>query len=237
MSPETTTTHTFCRICESLCGLEVDLDDTGAIVAVRPDEAHVETDGFACVKGLKQHRHYASPDRLRHPMKRVGDRFERISWEQALAEIGAKVRSLRGDHGADSVGMYVGTAAGFSLLHPIFAQGFMTGDRHEQHVQPRPPRTAPTSSPWPRSIYGFPFSQPFPDLDRTWSAWWSSGANPIVSKWSFLQVPNPFQHLQVSSRQAAAPGCSSSTRGAPRRPRPPGSHVFDPAGTPTSSSS
>ena len=30
--------------------------------------------------------------------------------------------------------MYVGTAAGFSILHPIFAQGFMTGHRLAEHV-------------------------------------------------------------------------------------------------------
>ena len=48
------TTHTFCRICESLCGLEIDQDVDGGILAVRPDTQHVETDGFACVKGLKQ---------------------------------------------------------------------------------------------------------------------------------------------------------------------------------------
>ena len=72
--------QTFCRICESLCGLEVELDGEGAIREIRPNEAHIETQGFACVKGLKQHRLYGSPDRLRYPMKRVGDRFERISW-------------------------------------------------------------------------------------------------------------------------------------------------------------
>jgi formate dehydrogenase len=120
------THHTFCRICESLCGLEVSVED-GKVVEIRPDSEHVATDGFACAKGLKQHRLFESPDRVRHPMKRVGRQFHRISWEQALAEIGAKVQQLRRDAGPDSIAMYVGTAAGFSLLHPIFAQGFMTG--------------------------------------------------------------------------------------------------------------
>ena len=38
--------HTFCRICEALCGLEVTTED-GRITAIRPDTAHVSTDGFA----------------------------------------------------------------------------------------------------------------------------------------------------------------------------------------------
>ena len=35
------------------------------------------------------------PERLNYPMKRVGSGFERIGWEQALSEIGARVRELR----------------------------------------------------------------------------------------------------------------------------------------------
>lgn len=188
------TTQTFCRICESLCGLEIDQDASGDIVAVRPDPEHVETDGFACVKGLKQHRLYASPDRLQYPMKRVGDGFERISWEQALSEIGAKVQQLRRDHGPDSIGMYVGTAAGFSLLHPIFAQGFMNGvgskSMYASSTQDCSNKFAVA-----REVYGFPFTQPFPDLDHV-ECLIVVGANPLVSKWSFLQVPNPGKRLR-----------------------------------------
>ena len=41
------TRHTFCRICESLCGLEVTLDG-GRVTQIRPDEEHVATGGFGC---------------------------------------------------------------------------------------------------------------------------------------------------------------------------------------------
>ena len=119
----TETHHTFCRICESLCGLEVTTNE-GRVVQIRPDKDHVATDGYGCVKGLKQHKMYDSPDRLKYPLKRVGNKFERISWEQALSEIGAKVAQLRGIH-PDSIAMYVGTAAGFGVLHPVFAAGFI----------------------------------------------------------------------------------------------------------------
>ncbi|CAM9464853.1 unnamed protein product, partial [Discosporangium mesarthrocarpum] len=188
------TTHTFCRICESLCGLEVDIDGEGKIAAIRPDADHVESEGFACVKGLKQDRLFGSPDRLQYPMKRVGDRFERISWEQALEEIGEKVQGLRRDYGPDSIGMYVGTAAGFSLLHPIFAQGFMNGvgskSMYASSTQDCSNKFAVA-----KEVYGFPFSQPFPDLDHV-ECLVIVGANPIVSKWSFLQVPNPGKRLR-----------------------------------------
>ena len=86
----TTTHHTFCRICEALCGLEIDVDQ-GRVVDIRPDRAHVGTAGFCCAKGTRQARIYDSPDRLQYPLKRVGSGFERVSWEQALSEIGAGV--------------------------------------------------------------------------------------------------------------------------------------------------
>ncbi|MFH2007932.1 MAG: molybdopterin-dependent oxidoreductase [bacterium] len=194
----TTTHHTFCRICEALCGLEVDVEQ-GRVVDIRPDRSHVGTAGFSCPKGTRQARLYDSPDRLRHPLKRIGDRFERVSWAQALAEIGAGVARLRRDHHPDSVAMYVGTAAGFSLLHPAFAQGFMTGvgsrSMYSSATQDCANKFAVS-----RQLYGYPFTLPFPDVDRT-SCLILVGANPAVSKWSFLQVADPVDRLREIERR------------------------------------
>jgi formate dehydrogenase len=190
--------HTFCRICESLCGLEVELRG-GRVARIRPDARHVATGGFACVKGLKQHQLFESPDRVRHPMQRVGGTWRRISWEEALAGIGARVRSIRARHGADAIAMYVGTAAGFSLLHPIFAQGFMTG-LGSRSLYASATQDCSNKFAVAREIYGFPFTQPFPDVDHT-RCLVIVGANPVVSKWSFLQVPNPIERLrQIEAR-------------------------------------
>jgi formate dehydrogenase len=185
---------TFCRICESLCGLVVEVED-GRVVKVRADDDHVATRGFSCPKGLRQHEIYASPDRLLAPEKRTGDRWEKIDWDRALGEIGAKVRQLRADHGPDSIAMYVGTAAGFGVLHPVFAQGFLTGigsrSMYSSSTQDCANKFAVA-----REVYGFPFTQPFPDLERI-RCLVIVGANPVISKWSFLQVPNPARALQA----------------------------------------
>jgi anaerobic selenocysteine-containing dehydrogenase len=194
------THHTFCRICESLCGLEVKVENN-EVVSVHPDPSHVATRGFSCPKGLKQAAMYRSPDRLKFPMKRTGDKWARVSWDQALEEIGAKVKQLRGDHGADSLAMYVGTAAGFGVLHPVFAQGFMTGvgtkSMYASATQDCSNKFAVA-----REIYGFPFTQPFPDLDHL-ECLIIVGANPVISKWSFLQVPNPGRTLQELRERGA----------------------------------
>ena len=192
--PTSQTHTTFCRICESLCGLEVEVDQ-GRVVKVRADDAHVATRGFSCPKGLRQQEIYSSPDRLLAPEKRTGDGWERVGWDRALGEIGAKVRSLRAAHGPDSIAMYVGTAAGFGVLHPVFAQGFMTGlgsrSMYSSSTQDCANKFAVA-----REVYGFPFTQPFPDLERI-RCLVIVGANPVISKWSFLQVPNPARALQA----------------------------------------
>ncbi len=119
------TKYSFCRICEAACGLIIETDGD-RIIEIRPNPDHVATRGYACKKGLKFTELEHSPDRLLYPMKRTGDSWERIGWQQALAEIGGKIRMLRERYGPDSIAMYGGNGLGFGLLHPVFAQGFMT---------------------------------------------------------------------------------------------------------------
>lgn len=190
--PELQTKHTFCRICEASCGLLADVQDN-KVVSIAPNKTHHGTLGFSCMKGLHQHKMYDSPDRLRYPLKRVGDSFERISWQQALQEIGSRVRELRGVS-PHSIGMYVGTAAGFSILHPIFAEGFMQGigshNIFSSSTQDCANRFATA-----QEMYGFPFFQPFVDLDHV-ECMLVVGTNPVVSKWTFLQVAHPVKRLK-----------------------------------------
>ncbi|MEM7102429.1 MAG: molybdopterin-dependent oxidoreductase [Bacteroidota bacterium] len=192
-SQSTETKYTFCRICESLCGLEVTMQGN-EVVKIRPDNDHVATRGFGCPKGLKQHKLFSHDDRLKHPMKRVGKEWQRVSWDEANKEIGQKVRKIIDKYSSDSIAMYVGTAAGFGVLHPIFAQGFMTGVGSKS-MYASATQDCSNKFAVAHHMYGFPFTQPFPDLHNT-NCLIIIGANPVVSKWSFLQVPNPSKHLK-----------------------------------------
>jgi len=191
---ELETKYTFCRICESLCGLKV-TTQYNKIIDIKPDENHFSSKGFSCIKGLKQHEMYSSPDRLKYPMKKTDMGFERISWKSTLKEIGEKVQKIIREDGPDSIAMYVGTAAGFSVNHPVFAQGFMTGigskSMYSSSTQDCSNKFAAS-----RQIYGFPFTLPFPDISHT-NCLIIVGANPVISKWSFLQVPDPIKKLRA----------------------------------------
>ncbi|MGB5695237.1 MAG: molybdopterin-dependent oxidoreductase [Polyangiales bacterium] len=194
------TVQTFCRICEALCGLEVTVEGD-QVIDIKPDDDHVATRGYGCLKGLKQHRMYDTPDRLLYPMQRVDGELRRVSWDDALQSIGSKVRALIENHGPDSIAMYVGTAAGFGVLHPVFAQGFMQGAGSASMFSSATQDCANKFA-VAHQVYGFPFTQPFPDLENL-ECLIIVGANPAVSKWSFLQVSNPIRRLKEIEARGA----------------------------------
>jgi anaerobic selenocysteine-containing dehydrogenase len=183
---------TFCRICEAQCGLVATVDGD-RIVDVRPDAEHVVSKGYVCVKGLSIENVRASPDRLLHPLKKVNGRYERIAWEQAFAEIGAKVRQLRADHGDDSVGLYFGNPISFSLLAPLMIAGFVRGLRTSKFFNTG---SLDCNNKFAVSerMYGAGMALTFPDVDRT-KFLMVIGGNPAVSRMSFIQLPNPMERL------------------------------------------
>jgi anaerobic selenocysteine-containing dehydrogenase len=188
------TQYTFCRICEATCGLEATIEGD-RVVALEPDRDHVVSRGYSCIKGLRYHEIHHSPDRLRVPLKRVGDHFEQITWAQALDEIGEKTRRLVEDHGGDSVSAYLGNPISFSLLPPILIAAFLQGLGSRNLFQTGS-QDCNNKFAAAERLYGFPFIQPFPDVDRTMCLV-IIGSNPAVSRGSFIQLPDPVRRLKA----------------------------------------
>ena len=90
-----------CVLCAQNCGLEI-LVENNRIVKVRGDKSNPRSEGYCCRKGLNVAYHQHHDDRLTHPLKRVGDKFEKISWNQAITEISEKLRSIIDKHGPRS---------------------------------------------------------------------------------------------------------------------------------------
>jgi anaerobic selenocysteine-containing dehydrogenase len=84
---------TTCVMCAVCCGLEVKIEDN-RIVKVRPDKNGPISEGYVCRKGMNIAYHQHNADRLLYPMKRAGDKFERISWDQAIGEIAEKLKKI-----------------------------------------------------------------------------------------------------------------------------------------------
>jgi anaerobic selenocysteine-containing dehydrogenase len=84
---------TGCVLCAQNCGLEVFVENN-RMMRVRPDRSNPRSQGYACRKGLNVIYHQYPADRLTQPLKRVGDRFENISWDRAADEIAEKMRRV-----------------------------------------------------------------------------------------------------------------------------------------------
>jgi len=101
---------TQCSMCGLSCGLEMEVGDE-KIISVRPDPDSPRTHGYCCRKGRAAKFFQDNSERLDYPLKRVGDNFERISWEQAYKEIGEKAAAILKEHGPRSLAV-LGCALG-----------------------------------------------------------------------------------------------------------------------------
>ena len=102
---------TSCVLCAQNCGLEV-IAEGSKILRVRADRENPRSRGFICRKGANIAFFQNNPDRLKYPLKRVGSRFERISWRQALDEIATTIKEIRDIHGPRSIAYMGGGGQG-----------------------------------------------------------------------------------------------------------------------------
>jgi anaerobic selenocysteine-containing dehydrogenase len=109
--------HAVCsHDCPDSCGVLVTVDEaTGRAVKMQGDPSHPVTRGFLCGKVAKYLDRVYSPDRLLYPMRRKGvpkgrlaqgheaEAFERISWDEALDEVAARLKTIAAEFGPESV--------------------------------------------------------------------------------------------------------------------------------------
>src|SRR5512136_688851 len=109
---------TACVLCANGCGLEIQVENN-RIVKVRPDKDSPISEGYACRKGMNIAFYQHSADRVLYPMKKVGGKLDRISWDQAISEIAERVKATLGQYGPRSLVSLVG-GGGFSFLSAPF---------------------------------------------------------------------------------------------------------------------
>ena len=128
------------------------------------------------------------PDRVTHPLRRrPTGRFERVSWDDALDDIGSRLRRILDRHDPRAVGWYLGNPSAFSYSHPIWVKGFMDaiGSPNLYSAGSQDVNNRFVAS---QLLYGSPLVVPIPDLART-DLLLIVGANPLVSHGSVLTAP------------------------------------------------
>jgi anaerobic selenocysteine-containing dehydrogenase len=106
--------YTACSLCYHSCGVEVTVED-GKVVQVRGMEYHPLNKGKLCPKGEAIIEHLYHAERLRYPLKKVDGEWERITWEQALSEIAAKLNELKAEFGPSVIAFFCGSIGVESL--------------------------------------------------------------------------------------------------------------------------
>ena len=114
--------------CPDTCSMIVTVDND-KILEVRGNPDHPYTDGRLCVKINHYEERVHSTDRVMHPLKRKGPKgsgqFERITWDQAIKEIGDRWKAIIAKSGPTAIlpYSYLGTQGilnGLNVGDPFF---------------------------------------------------------------------------------------------------------------------
>ncbi|WP_082683022.1 molybdopterin-dependent oxidoreductase [Mycobacterium sp. GA-1285] len=195
------TVYTFCRICLASCGLEVTVEGN-RVTKIAADKQNPHSWRDFCAKGRTAHRLLEHPRRILNPMRRVRDSYVEATWEEAVADIAARMNAAIEAGGPDAVGVYYGNPAGFSSSNVIFMNGWLDAlgtqnryavgsvDQNAMHVVAE-------------AMYGSMLMVPVSDVDNC-DYFLIVGANPAVSAWNWLEtVPAGWRRALARQQQGA----------------------------------
>lgn len=94
--------HSICTHCSVGCGVIAEVQN-GVWTGQEPDFDSPINMGAHCAKGASVREHGHGEKRLKYPMKLVGGKWTRVSWDEAINDIGDKMLKIREESSADSV--------------------------------------------------------------------------------------------------------------------------------------
>jgi anaerobic selenocysteine-containing dehydrogenase len=171
----------ICPLCEATCGLTLTIEE-GRVTRARGDREDVFSKGFICPKGATFGELDSDPDRLTGPLVRRGGKLVEASWAEAYAAVAAGLGAVIGEHGGESVAVYLGnpnvhTVAG-GLYPALIVRALRTRNLYAASTLDQMPKQVASGY-----LFGDAFAIPVPDLDRT-DHLVIIGANPLVSNGS-----------------------------------------------------
>ena len=185
--------HTFCRVCNAMCGLVVTTVDD-RVTRVRGDDDHPLSRGYSCPKGRAIGRLHHDPHRLDHPQVGRGDDRRRRSWPETLDDLAARLDAVRATTGPDGIAMFLASGSAFD------AAGRRAAERFLRLVGSRQKYTATTIDTPCRplvaeSMGGWSGLTPLWDEESA-SLLLLIGSNPVVSHGHSNAMPDPVRRLR-----------------------------------------
>lgn len=94
-----------CNLCSLNCGIEIEVNpESREFVSIKGDPDHPLSQGYICQKATRINYYQNGIDRLDSPLKRTeSGEYEKISWDQAIEEIAAKLITVRDSFGGTSI--------------------------------------------------------------------------------------------------------------------------------------
>lgn len=128
---------TTCFNCESACGLLAYIDkDTMQVRKFEGNPEHPGSRGRNCAKGPATLNQITDPDRILHPLKRVGARGEgkwkQVSWDEALDDVAGRIRKAIAEERHNEVMYHVGRPGEDGFTERIIASWGVDG--HNSHT-------------------------------------------------------------------------------------------------------
>jgi anaerobic selenocysteine-containing dehydrogenase len=115
-----------CVLCSHNCGIRVDVEE-GRIAAVRADATNPITEGYLCNKAFSVSSYVNHEQRVQTPLRRCSDgRFERVSWDAAIAEIAGRLAEIRSRHAPRAIGL-VGIGGQANHMDAPYGLAFLSG--------------------------------------------------------------------------------------------------------------
>ncbi len=190
---------TYCRTCEALCGMVATVKG-GQVTKVTPDHDNPHSKGHICVKGPAMADVTSDPDRVIYPMKRDGSpgRFKRVSWDEALDDIGARLGDILAQDGPDAFASVFGNPASFGIASMMAPGLFQQAIGSTKTFSPTTEDIA--SAMLAHQLLFENGSWIFPDLPNC-DHLLIFGSNPLISHGSLMIAPRIREDLDDIARR------------------------------------
>ena len=187
-----------CNLCEAICGIEITVG-ADQHLDIRGDNDDPFSRGYICPKAVAlQDLHY-DKDRLKYPVRRTPNGWQRLGWDEALHEVTQNLKRIHAAYGRNSIATYLGNPTVHNYGALLFAPGFI----RSLHTRNRFSATSVDQLAHHLAgylMFGHQLLLPIPDIDRT-NFFLMLGANPAVSNGSLMTAPGVGRRLQEIRRR------------------------------------
>lgn len=188
-----------CHLCEAICGLaietETQADGSTQIRSIKGDAKDSFSRGHICPKAVALQDIQNDPDRIRQPMRRMGEQWQAIGWDEAFELVAERLSAIQAAHGQNAVAVYQGNPS-------VHNYGLMTHSNYFLgQLKTRNRFSATSVDQLPHHLtshlmYGHGLLIPIPDIDHT-DFMLILGGNPLASNGSIMTVPDVEKRLKA----------------------------------------